>query len=66
MPMTVPQVSGPGACSPTRDGWYYDVSPREGQTPTTAVLCSAACARVKAAPLQNKVELALGCKTVFE
>jgi len=63
-PTIMPQVANASACSPTRDGWYYDVSPREGQTPTTAVLCNATCERVKAAPLQSKIELALGCKTV--
>jgi hypothetical protein len=52
------------ACDPTRGGWYYDVPPGPGATPSSVVICPASCE-----PLQNddrgQVDIVLGCRTVF-
>lgn len=46
-------------------GWYYDVDPALGTSPTKIVLCPSSCGEVKATTASSaKVEVLLGCKSV--
>jgi hypothetical protein len=46
-----------------RGGWYYDVDPALGGTPSRVVTCPGTCSRLKA-EAGGKVELRFGCKTL--
>jgi hypothetical protein len=46
----------------TNTGWYYDVDPATGGTPTKITLCKNSCDAIKAAP-RTKVNVLVGCKT---
>lgn len=50
------------SCDPQAGGWYYDVDPSGGGTPTKIVLCPASCSAVKSAG--GQVDVVLGCQTV--
>lgn len=50
------------ACDAQGGGWYYDVDPASGGTPTKIVLCPASCSAVKSAG--GQVDVVLGCQTV--
>jgi von Willebrand factor type A domain len=43
-------------------GWYYDVDPVTGATPTKITLCKNSCEAIKSAP-RTKVNVLVGCKT---
>jgi hypothetical protein len=58
---TVGYVGGKSSCDPTRGGWYYDVDPTTGGTPTTIIACDATCAQLGAAA---RVDIVLGCQTL--
>jgi hypothetical protein len=58
---TVGYVAGKASCDPTRGGWYYDVDPATGQTPTTIIACDATCTALAAAV---RVDIVLGCQTI--
>jgi hypothetical protein len=47
-------------------GWYYDVDPANGGTPTKIALCPSTCDTVKAGVGDAKIEILLGCKTVVK
>lgn len=47
-------------------GWYYDVDPASGGTPTKIILCPTTCNAVKNDTGAAKVEILLGCKTVVK
>jgi hypothetical protein len=55
-------VAGKSSCDPTRGGWYYDVDPASGGTPTTIIACDATCAALKTA---TRVDIVLGCQTII-
>ena len=59
----VPYVASADRCDPARGGWYYDVDPATGATPTRVVVCPSTCQAFKADP-NAKVDLVFGCKTV--
>ena len=49
-------------CDPMKGGWYYDVDPATGGTPTRVITCPATCAALKSDP-QGRIDLRFGCKT---
>jgi hypothetical protein len=59
----IPYVAGADRCDPTKGGWYYDVDPRGGGTPTRVVACGSTCKRFQSQQT-GKIELRFGCKTV--
>jgi hypothetical protein len=58
----VAYVGRPDACG-ARGGWYYDVDPRQGATPSRLIACESTCQRFRGDGA-GKVELRFGCKTV--
>jgi hypothetical protein len=59
----VPYVGRPERCDPTRGGWYYDVEPAAGVSPSRVITCDATCRKLKADP-RGRIDLRFGCKTV--
>jgi hypothetical protein len=59
----VPYTATAARCHPDRGGWYYDLDPATGATPTRIVACEATCRRWKAEPTAS-VDLRFGCKTI--
>jgi hypothetical protein len=59
---TVYYVESASACDATAGGWYYNVDPAEGGTPTTIEMCPASCTALKA-DATGEVDVILGCKT---
>ena len=55
-------VGSAARCDPARGGWYFDVDPATGGTPTRVVVCPASCNKFKTDPTA-RVELRFGCKT---
>jgi hypothetical protein len=55
-------VGSADRCDPSRGGWYFDVDPATGRTPTRVLVCPASCNKFKADPAA-KVEVRFGCKT---
>lgn len=49
-------------CDPVTGGWYYDVDPMMGGTPTKIIVCPETCA---AFGLGGQVDIQLGCETVI-
>jgi hypothetical protein len=47
-------------CSATAGGWYYDIDPSTGGTPTAIITCDESCQQLKADP-NGQVNIALGC-----
>jgi Mg-chelatase subunit ChlD len=60
---TIGHVSGRAACDPTRGGWYYDVDPATGQSPSTIIACDATCAQFTTSATA-RVDVVLGCQTI--
>ncbi|HMF44376.1 MAG TPA: hypothetical protein VKQ32_27070 [Polyangia bacterium] len=60
---TVGHVNGKASCDPTRGGWYYDVDPATGGTPSLIVACDATCAQL-ASTATVRVDIVLGCQTI--
>ena len=56
-------VKKPELCDPTSGGWYYNVDPDTGGTPTQIVACPTTCTAYQAATSAS-VGIALGCTTV--
>lgn len=51
----------------TDPGWYYDVDPASGGTPTKIILCPTTCSAVKTdSGGAAKVDILLGCKTIVK
>jgi hypothetical protein len=51
----------------TTDGWYYDVDPATGGTPTKILLCPTTCTAAKSDTAGGaKVDILLGCKTLVK
>jgi hypothetical protein len=59
----LPYVETAANCDPTKGGWYYDVDPAEGGTPTKILLCGASCTTVKG-DSKGRIDIVLGCATV--
>jgi hypothetical protein len=62
--MTIGNVKNRASCSPTQGGWYYDVDPSTGATPTTISICDATCSGLKSSA-GGEVDILLGCQTIF-
>ena len=60
-PTTIYYVGSVDKCDPTTGGWYYDVDPASGGTPTKIEICPATCAVFDAG---GQIQIALGCATV--
>jgi hypothetical protein len=58
-PVTLPKVSGAGACPPSGDAWYYD----DAAAPTKIVLCDTSCKRISGDATAT-VDIVTGCATV--
>jgi hypothetical protein len=63
MPETIFYVASEAACDPDIGGWYYDVDPAGGQTPTTILMCPATCAKLEGEG--GKIDIKFGCQTVI-
>ncbi|WP_437585887.1 hypothetical protein [Sorangium sp. So ce1000] len=59
-PSTIFYVATEDRCDATAGGWYYDVDPATGGTPTKIVMCPATCTRFQTG---GQVQLQVGCKT---
>jgi hypothetical protein len=55
-------VGRPERCDAVRGGWYYDVDPAAGGSPTRVITCEATCRKLKA-DTRGRIELRFGCKT---
>jgi hypothetical protein len=62
-PVTIFYVETASKCDPTKGGWYYDVDPANGGTPTKIEICPATCATLKA-DSGGRVDVVQGCKTI--
>jgi hypothetical protein len=62
--VTVGNVKSRASCSATQGGWYYDVDPSTGATPTSISICDTSCTQMKADPA-GRVDILLGCKTII-
>jgi hypothetical protein len=60
--VVLPYTETAGNCG-TTGGWYYDVDPKNGGTPTKVEICPTTCATMKADP-NGRVDVLQGCKTV--
>ena len=47
-------------------GWYYDVDPAGGATPTKIELCPKSCEGVKGGTVAAKLNILLGCQTIVK
>jgi hypothetical protein len=56
-------VGSADKCDPVKGGWYYDVDPERGSTPTRVIMCEATCKAFKMDTAAN-IELRFGCQTV--
>lgn len=61
---TVAYVETASACNANTGGWYYDVDPAEGGTPTTIDVCPATCSELKS-DLDGVVTIVFGCQTLM-
>jgi hypothetical protein len=64
-PTTIGYVTTQQSCDPTLGGWYYDVDPATGATPTKIIMCQATCATFTA-QTGGQVDIRVGCKTVVQ
>jgi hypothetical protein len=63
-PTTIGYATNLAGCDATNGGWYYDVDPATGGTPTKLVMCPATCATFSAST-GGQVDIRVGCKTVI-
>ena len=59
-------VGDKSKCDPNTGGWYYDVDPASGATPTKIIVCDSTCTAFKAASsgtASAQVDVKLGCVT---
>ncbi|WP_437874691.1 hypothetical protein [Sorangium sp. So ce513] len=59
-PTTIFYVGDEASCDAAAGGWYYDVDPASGGTPTKIVMCPATCTQFHDG---GQVSLRVGCKT---
>ena len=55
-------VGNRAECDPATGGWYYDVDPTSGGTPTKIIVCDSTCNVFKQS-VRMKVDVRLGCQT---
>jgi hypothetical protein len=55
--------SAAGCATVAEGGWYYDVDPESGQTPTTIIACDQNCAELQRGTIRQ-VDIELGCQTI--
>jgi hypothetical protein len=58
----LPYVESPDGCGLTQGGWYYDVDPAGGDTPTKILVCPSTCDAFQDTA-GGEVEIQLGCET---
>jgi hypothetical protein len=64
-PVTIPYVTtGVTGCDATAGGWYYDVDPATGATPTKIIMCPATCTKF-GQDTGGQVDIRVGCKTII-
>ncbi|MBA3548672.1 MAG: hypothetical protein H0T76_19475 [Nannocystis sp.] len=61
-PNVVLYVGSADNCDPATGGWYYDVDPKLGETPTKILMCPQTCDTFG---LGGVVDIQLGCETVI-
>jgi hypothetical protein len=61
-----PQAKGGAGACDAGGGWYYDVDPATGGTPTKITLCPASCDAVKNGGSGAKIDVLLGCQTIVK
>jgi hypothetical protein len=59
---TIYHVKDLANCDPMNGGWYYDVAPESGATPTKIIMCPTTCGDFRRG---GEVELRVGCQTVI-
>ena len=62
-PITIPYAGAKANCDPMKGGWYYDVDPAQGGTPTKIIMCPATCDKFSA-DQGGQVDIQVGCKTI--
>jgi hypothetical protein len=62
---TIGYAGQAGNCGPTDGGWYYDVDPMTGGTPTKIIMCPATCTTFSST-IGGQIDIRLGCKTVIK
>jgi hypothetical protein len=65
MPTTIGYVGQAADCDATTGGWYYDVDPSAGGTPTKIIMCPATCDAFSAT-VGGEIAIRVGCKTVLQ
>jgi hypothetical protein len=61
-----PEAKGGASSCDAGGGWYYDVDPSTGGTPTKITLCPASCDAIKNGGNGSKVDVLLGCQTIVK
>ncbi len=54
------RVDDKSQCDPQKGGWYYDVNPEDGGTPTKIIVCDSTCNTFKLSG--GQVETSVGCQ----
>jgi hypothetical protein len=57
-------VENEAGCSSAELGWFYDVDPATGATPTTIRICPDSCTELQTLGSQATLEIRLGCATL--
>ncbi|HYP99407.1 MAG TPA: hypothetical protein VER96_12120 [Polyangiaceae bacterium] len=63
---TVVYVKDQAGCDSTSGGWYYDVDPDTGMSPSKIIACPTTCTTFQGAQNGASVGIELGCKTVVK
>jgi hypothetical protein len=58
---TIGNTSGSSACD--KGGWYYDVDPASGKSPTKIIACPSTCSSFQS-DTNGQVQIVLGCQTI--
>jgi len=61
---TLLYVENEAGCADAELGWYYDIDPSGGATPTTIRICPSSCSEIQALGGDATVEIRLGCATL--
>lgn len=62
---TISYVGSEDGCGADTGGWYYDVAPEDGGTPTQIRLCGMSCHAIQGNP-DGAVSIRLGCPTIVK
>jgi hypothetical protein len=65
MSTTIGYVGSLANCDPAKGGWYYDVDPSMGATPSKIIMCPATCTTF-GADTGGEVDIEVGCKTIVQ